>query len=132
MKAQFIFILILSLTNSLLPTEPETITFSNETIETTGDAAEIIGTEVRLKKSKSYILTGNKDEGNIQVTISDVDIILKNLTLSSKKTAPILVNSNLKNISIITEENSTLKDLEDAQTKQGEKSVIKVALKSKY
>ena len=126
MKAQFIFIFILSLTNSLLPNEPETITFSNETIETTGDGAEIIGTEIRLKKSKSYILTGNKDEGNILVTISDVDIILKNLTLSSKKTAPILVNSNLKNISIITEENSTLKDLEDAQTKQGEKSVIKI------
>ena len=53
-------------------------------------------------------------------------MILRNLDLSSEKTAPIIVNSNLNNIHIITESNSTLRDLEDYQTSKGEKSVIKI------
>ena len=126
MKIPFIFILLLSLSYSILPEEEETITFSQDGIISTGDGAKISGNQVKLQKSKKYILTGAKDEGQIVVQSSDVDIILQNLYLISRETAPIIVNSNLENVRIIIESNSSLFDYEDYATTTGEKSAIKV------
>ena len=126
MKIQLIFILMFSLSLCLLPNDEETITFSQNGIHSTGDGAKISGTEVKLQKSKTYILTGIKDEGNIVVQSSDAVLILQNLILSSKVTAPITVNSNLNNVQIITKANSSLIDLEDYATILGEKSAIKI------
>ena len=126
MKVEIIFIILFVFSNSLFSEDIETITFSKDGITTSGDGAEISGTEVKIKKPKTYKITGYKEEGNVVITTSNVEIILSNLILFSEITAPLIVNSNLNNIRIITESTSILKDSEDYQTSKGEKSVIKI------
>ena len=126
MKVQLVFIFLISISYCLLPNEVEEIIFSEDGIKTTGDGAKISGNQVEIEKSNIYLIKGSKEEGNIVVKTSDTKLILQDLMLSSTTTAPIIVEKNLKNITILSKVNVTLEDLQNYQTTQGEKGVIKI------
>ena len=131
MKIQSLFIfLLISLSFCVEPNNDSLniiyIVFSNEEIKIPEGGATISGTSVIIEKSGIYLITGESEEGNIVIKANSVILYLQNLKLSSKKTAPIIVTSNLKDIKIINLENSILKDLEDPYTTEGECAVVKI------
>ena len=105
------------------------ITFSEDGITVTGEGAVVSGTSVSIEKSGTYFLQGYSTEGNAIVKSSDAVLYLQHLDLSSKITAPLIIENKL-NVKIINIQNSTLNDLEDASTTTGECSVIKIKKKS--
>ena len=106
------------------------IVFSNEGIKVPENGPTISGNAVLIEKPGIYFISGESDEGNIIIKSSSVKIYLKNLNLSSKTNAPIIITSNLNNVKIINLQNTTLNDLEDALTTEGECSVVKIKKKS--
>ena len=106
------------------------LTFSNSGISISGDGAKVSGTTVTIEKSGTYLAQGVSDEGNIVVGSNSVVLYLQHLELSSKTTAPIIVNSKLDDVKIINIQNTTLKDYEAETTTSGECAVIKVKKKS--
>ena len=105
------------------------ITFSEDGITVTGEGAVVTGTSVSIEKSGTYFLQGYSTEGNAIVKSSDVVLYLQHLELSSKNTAPLIIENKL-NVKIINIQNTTLNDLEDASTTTGECAVIKIKKKS--
>ena len=105
------------------------ITFSEDGITVTGEGAVVTGTSVSIEKSGTYFLQGYSTEGNAIVKSSDVVLYLQHLDLSSKNTAPLIIENKL-NVKIINIQNTTLNDLEDASTTTGECAVIKIKKKS--
>ena len=105
------------------------ITFSEDGITVTGEGAVVSGTSVSIEKSGTYFLQGYSTEGNAIVKSSDVVLYLQHLDLSSKNTAPLIIENKL-NVKIINIQNTTLNDLEDASTTTGECAVIKIKKKS--
>ena len=131
MKTKIFLISLLSLVYHFEEnTYTSTITFSSNGIKTSGDEVKIDGTNATILKSGSYLVTGNSNEGNLIVSIGNVDLYLKDLELSSNITSPIIVNSKLKDVKIIAIENVVLKDLEDSSSTSGECAVIKIKKKS--
>ena len=105
------------------------ITFSKEGISTTGEGAVVSGTTVNIEKEGTYLAQGLSEEGNIVVKSSSVVLYLQHLDLSSKVTAPLIINNNLE-VKIINVQNTTLRDLEDDLTTTGECAAIKIKKKS--
>ena len=108
-----------------------TITFSTNEIKSSGEGVEISDTTATINKAGSYLVTGKSEEGNIIISVESVNLYLENLELSSKKTSPIIVNSKLNDIKIISIENVILNDYEDSSTTTGECATIKIKKKSK-
>ena len=106
------------------------IVFSHEGIKVPENGPTISGNAVLIQKPGIYFISGESNEGNIIIKSSSVKIYLKNLTLSSKENAPIIITSNLNDVKIINLQNTTLNDLEDALTTEGECSVVKINKKS--
>ena len=102
------------------------ITFLNNEITSSGEGVEISGTTVTITNAGSYLVTGTSLEGSVKIKVASVNLYLQNLNLTSYTTAPIIINSNLKNIKIISIENVILNNLEDSSTTTGECAVIKV------
>ena len=106
------------------------ITFSKDGITITGgEGAVVSGTSVNIEKSGTYFLQGYSTEGNVIVKSSDVVLYLQHLDLSSKITAPLVIENKL-DVKVINIQNTTLNDLEDVSTTTGECSVIKIKKKS--
>ena len=101
------------------------IVFSKENIKTSNNI-KIKGTTVKIENPGSYYISGNTDEGNIEVKSDKVTLYLHNLKLTSEFTAPITVAKNLQDVKIINIENTVLEDLEDESSTEGECAVIKV------
>ena len=95
-----------------------------------GEDYTINGQTAVIQKSGEFVALGECEEGNIVITASSVTLYLRNLVLSSKKNAPIIVTKNSKDVKIINLENTELNDLEDKQTTTGECAVIKVGQNS--
>ena len=87
---------------------------------------KISGTTARILQPGIVYITGESKEGNIEVNSDKVILYLQDLKLSSKKTAPIIISSNLKDVKIINIGNTILEDLEDPDTTKGECAVIKI------
>lgn len=102
------------------------ITFWKNEVTIIGEGAVAEGTEVSLEKPGTYLIQGSSDEANIIVKESSIILYLENLEISSSKTAPITINSNLKEIKLINVQNSILNDYEDSSTTKGECAVIKI------
>ena len=132
MKAQILLFFLLSITYCLEENSYNSIiTFSSDGIAATSEDCVIIkGTNVTIEKDGSYLVTGFSNEGNVIINKDSVNLYLKDLDLSSSITSPIIVNSKLKDIKIISIENVILKDLEDSSLTSGECAVIKIKKKT--
>ena len=131
MKIQILLnILLLSIAFCLKSNAIVYITFSNEGISVSGDGASVSGSTVTIEKAGTYLTQGESNEGNVIIKASSVVLYLQHLELSSKTTAPLIINSNLNEIKIINIQNTTLNDLEDSTTTQGECAAVKIKKKS--
>ena len=130
---KFIFATILSIISLIFSYNlndeiPNTnyIVFSNEQIKVSEGTALVSGTTVVIEKPGKYLVTGESEEGNIVIKSNSVKLYLQHLQLSSRKTAPIIVTNNLKDVKIINVQNTILNDYEDPDTTDGECAVIKI------
>jgi len=131
MKIQILLnILLLSIAFCLKSNAIVYITFSNEGVSVSGDGASVSGSTVTIEKAGTYLAQGESNEGNVVIKASSVVLYLQHLELSSKTTAPLIINSNLNEIKIINIQNTTLNDLEDSTTTQGECAAVKIKKKS--
>ena len=131
MKIQILLnIFLLSIAFCLKSNAIVYITFSNEGVSVSGDGASVSGSTVTIEKAGTYLAQGESNEGNVVIKSSSVVLYLQHLELSSKTTAPLIINSNLNEIKIINIQNTTLNDLEDSTTTQGECAVVKIKKKS--
>ena len=131
MKIQILLnILLLSIAFCLKSNAIVYITFSNEGVSVSGDGASVSGATVTIEKAGTYLAQGESNEGNVVIKSSSVVLYLQHLELSSKTTAPLIINSNLNEIKIINIQNTTLNDLEDSTTTQGECAAVKIKKKS--
>ena len=128
-KIFMLFILLVSF-SYILNNYNSTITFSNSGVTFSGEGVEISGTIATIKNPGSYLVTGSSSEGNIIISVGSVELYLQNLELNSSITSPIIVNSKLENVKIISLGNVILQDLEEQTTTKGECAVIKVKKKS--
>ena len=130
MKGIFLSIILLSsIVICLEPREDEDtylIVFTNNEIRVPDGKPTVSGTTVLIEKPGFYLATGESEEGNIVIKSSQVILYLQNLKLTSSKTAPIIITSNLKDVEIINLENTELNDLENKSTTEGECAVIKI------
>ena len=92
------------------------LTFSNSSITETsaGSGYTIDGTTLTITTAGTYRITGSCTEGSVVVSkgLSNVTLILDNLSLSSSTTAPIVVKKSA-NVNIHLVGTSTLTDNED-------------------
>ena len=102
------------------------ITFSEEGVTISKETVIVQGTEVVIENPGVYNIKGKTDQGNIIITKSSVTLNLDNLSLSSKKKAPIMISNDLTDIHINNKKTSVLRDLEDNETTDGGCSVIKI------
>ena len=86
------------------------IVFTNNEVKVLEGGPKISGTAVIIEKPGIYLATGESEEGNIIIQSSQVLLYLQNLKLSSSKTSPIIITSNLKDVEIINIENTELND----------------------
>lgn len=128
MKVINIF-LSLIVSRIILCVEPNYIVFSEGKIKASDDI-NVSETTIEIKKPGIYYISGETEEGNIIVKSNKVTLYLQNLKLSSERTAPITINKNLDDVTIINMENTELNDLEDPLTTEGECAVIKIKANS--
>ena len=127
MKEKFFFFLFLLISLSKARKNyTSEIIFSNSEIITSGEGVEISGNKATIKNSGSYFVTGSSSEGNIIINADFVDLNLKDLDISSSVNSPIIVKSQLGNVTINSLGNVILQDLEEQNTTKGECAVIKV------
>ena len=131
MKIKFLLVFMLSVVLCKEPNHLKSdiaiITFSDKDgISLIGEGGVVSGTKLTLNKSGVYLAQGSMEEANIVIEASQVHLHMQNLVLTSKETAPITVEANLKDIKITNVQNTTLNDLEDPSNINGECAVIKI------
>ena len=103
-------------TVSAVAEQSAVLTFSNSSITETsaGSGYTIDGTTLTITTAGTYRITGSCSEGSVVVSkgLSNVTLILDNLSLSSSTTAPIVVKKSA-NVNIHLVGTSTLTDNED-------------------
>ena len=103
-------------TVSAVAEQSAVLTFSNSSITETsaGSGYTIDGTTLTITTAGTYRITGSCTEGSVVVSkgLSNVTLILDNLSLSSSTTAPVVVKKSA-NVNIHLVGTSTLTDNED-------------------
>ena len=103
-------------TVSAVAEQSAVLTFSNSSIAETsaGSGYTIDGTTLTITTAGTYRITGSCTEGSVVVSkgLSNVTLILDNLSLSSSTTAPVVVKKSA-NVNIHLVGTSTLTDNED-------------------
>ncbi len=112
----------------------DTITFSDSgiTYEGSGEGYEIDGTALTITAAGTYTVTGSCSEGSITVKkgVTDVYLIMDDLTLSSSTTAPFSVKKTCE-VTLELSGTSTLTDAEDATTEDTNEDFEGAAIKVK-
>lgn len=95
-----------------------TFTFTESGINTLSgseDAYKIEGNDLTIKESGVYIITGNCSDGSVTVKkgTTGVTLILQDLTLASSTGAPICINKENTDTTIVINGTNTLTDNED-------------------
>ena len=95
-----------------------TFTFTETGINTLSgseDAYKIEGNDLTIKESGVYIITGNCSDGSVTVKkgTTGVTLILQDLTLASSTGAPICINKQNTDTTIVINGTNTLTDNED-------------------
>lgn len=113
-----LLISMVPLTASAYSAEQAVLSYSDSAITETvsGDGYSIDGTALTITKAGTYRLTGSSSEGTVTVSkgLSNVTLILDNLTLTSSQTAPIVVKKT-SNVLFKLVGTSTITNNEDAQ-----------------
>ncbi len=121
-------------TASAYYSEQATLSFSDSGITETvsGSGYTISGTTLTIKSAGTYRVTGSCSEGSIVVggSLSDVTLILDDLTLSSSATAPLVVKK-ASGVLLKLVGTSTLTDNEDASTEETNSDFEGAAIKVK-
>ena len=121
-------------TASAYSKERVTLTFSDSAITPSADASgcSISGTTLNITAKGTYRITGSCSEGSVIVagSLSDVTLILDDLTLTSAVTAPIVVKKS-SNVLVKLEGSTTLTDNEDASTEETNSDFEGAAIKFK-
>jgi hypothetical protein len=121
-------------TASAYSKERVTLTFSDSAITPSADSSgySISGTTLNITAKGTYRITGSCSEGSVIVagSLSDVTLILDDLTLTSAVTAPIVVKKS-SNVLVKLEGSTTLTDNEDASTEETNSDFEGAAIKFK-
>lgn len=137
MKKQFLLVILLSIILCKTPYNLRSgitfINFSDGEISIVGDkdGIKVSENKITIKDSGTFLAQGSIKEANIQIKSSSVNLLLQNLEITSSTTAPIVVDDNLNDVKIINIQNSTLNDIEDPSTTEGECAVVKIKKNSK-
>ena len=130
-------VLVLTFLISLIPvpvsaadssyTSNAALTFTNTAIQETksGSGYSIDGTTLTISAAGVYEITGTCSEGSIVVAkgVSDVVLVLNDLTLASSSTAPIVIKKE-SDVTIHLEGTSTLSDSENPENETSEDAEI--------
>ncbi len=112
-----------------LPVSSVTFSFTDNgvTAEGEGSGYVINGTALQIDQPGVYTVTGSCREGSITVEkeITDVTLILQDLTLSCSTAAPLSCNKET-GVTIFTADDVTLSDKEDPDDENSEGAVIKI------
>jgi len=131
MRWKIFFCFLVPIIITLEPKEyASIITFDESGPSSSGSGVQIEGTEAKIISAGEYLITGNSNEGHIIIDISSVNLYLKDLNLTSNTTAPLIISSKLKDISIISLGEVFLYDNESINTTIGECATIKIKKKS--
>ena len=113
----------LTLSAGAVSTDGQTLTFSDSAISSSGSGSgyEIDGTDLKITESGTYTLTGSCADGSVTVkkNVTDVTLILDDLTLSSSDTAPITCNKS-SGVTIQTSGTTTLTDKESTENESSD------------
>ena len=94
-----------------------TFTFTDTDISSSVESEDytIDGTDLTIKSSGSYILTGSCSEGSVTVKkgVTNVTLVLQDFNLTSSSGAPITINKNNTNTTIVIAGTNTLTDNEN-------------------
>ena len=95
-------------------TEKNTITFTDDGVESEADGVKLDGNTVNITEAGTYIITGETEDGQIYVDTEDKEtvwIILTNAKISNKTNSPIYIaNAKKTIISAATGTDNTLTD----------------------
>lgn len=113
-------VMVLTMASAIIPmgagaaSDSATFTFTDSGITGSADGAEIDGTTLTITSAGTYTVTGSCSEGSIVVKkgTSGVTLILKDLTLSSSSTAPVVCKKTTE-VTLDIEGTVTLNDNED-------------------
>ena len=120
-RVLLMLVLIMSIGfNKLYASTTAVLTFQDDKIVETsaGSGYSINGNKLTITSSGTYRIKGSSSEGNIEVKkeLTNVVLILDNLSLTSSKTAPILINKDAS-VTIKSEGVSTITDNENVDNK---------------
>lgn len=94
-----------------------TFTFTDADISSSVESEDytIDGTDLTIKSSGTYILTGSCSEGSVTVKkgVTNVTLVLQDFNLTSSSGAPITINKNNTNTTIVIAGTNTLTDNEN-------------------
>ncbi len=94
-----------------------TFTFTDTDISSSVESEDysIEGTDLSIKSSGTYILTGSCSEGSVTVKkgVKNVTLVLQDFNLTSSSGAPITINKNNTNTTIVIAGTNTLTDNEN-------------------
>ena len=122
-----ILLLFLLFSFTLCQDETSYIVFMDNTIKVPHEEGSNVSWTISvIEKPGIYLAQGKSEDASIVIKSSSVSLYLQNLNLTSKTTAPIIVNSGLDNVKIVTLQNSTLNELEDPLSTTGKCAAIKV------
>lgn len=125
MKKLFILTLLICLLTGCVATSTSnntTITFSDNGISTSlKDGIVISGSSLTINKEGTYTVTGSSTDGNIAINATNVTLVLDDLDLTSKDSAPIICSKN----SEVTIEILNTNTLSDSTNNNDENAVIK-------
>lgn len=104
--------------SALIQEATTTFTFTDSTVNAIGgseDSYKIEDTNLTIKESGIYIISGTCSEGSVTVKkgTTNVTLILQNLTLSCSNGAPITINKENTDTTIVITGTNTLTDNED-------------------
>jgi len=113
-------VMVLTMTAAFIPlgvraaNDSATFTFTDSGISGSADGAEIDGTTLTITSAGTYTVTGSCSEGSIVVKkgTTGVTLILKDLTLSSSATAPVVCKKTTE-VTLDIQGTVTLTDNED-------------------
>lgn len=134
MKKLFILTLLICLLTGCVATSTSndtTIDFSDNGISTSlKDGIVISGSSLIINKEGIYTVTGSSTDGNITINATNVTLVLDNIDLTSKNSAPIICSKNSE-VTIEILNTNTLSDSTNNNDENGNTDAENAVIKGK-
>lgn len=134
MKKLFILTLLICLLTGCVATSTSndtTIVFSDNGISTSlKDGIVISGSSLIINKEGTYTVTGSSTDGNITINATNVTLVLDNIDLTSKNSAPIICSKNSE-VTIEILNTNTLSDSTNNNDENGNTDAENAVIKGK-